>query len=646
MATGKYRSQQQQIDDKALGILRYRFPEGFVFREQEKDFGIDCEFEQFQQACLEDESLQASTGVIFKAQVKGVKDGSKLELKTKPALSKAFETRDLAYWYEQIKIPVIIFLVDLKTKTVYWTEFYSSKKLRDDYLVAKRNDQQYVNIHFDKTKTIPETVGRLLKVVNDAQQRIALSLLPRPRVLEEHLRESPDIEREIEVVEQRRELAYYYRLLKRLDEDDMDQASQRAMEILQSREFSPTTKLYTILAAGKIVYATNLERFRRSDPFTYILGWQVSALQEYACAENNTPPLVRQVTDLMRCIQRIRVLGNDIFNHRMAAEAFASREANPIALLSLPFIQARESLAFGVLQGVIEEYNEIAASQHNLNLQLRVTGLTAPMLAQALIPFRQAYLLAQENEKLKDLDSYVLGFLKTHAAICEWLSDEALIYQCLVSIISMRAQPSEEEFGFDAALEIVSSIADPEFREKAQAILEDLTDYFKQVFKPRQPPNEMQIRKEMALRLAEMQGYDLDRDSQDVGYEDEINKGIHDVLKHGIEELDLTKYLRDCQHRHIYKPEFSGVSPVADAFGLGFAASRKSVVCLKKQVFASLVSYYLKDTFAEFYGEYCANCPLAEPHPEGWQYSYDWQREQDGKFKEMLKKLRENQDGA
>jgi hypothetical protein len=644
--TKKYRSQQQQIDDRALGILRYRFPEGFVFREQEKDFGIDCEFEQFQQVRLEDVNLQASTGVIFKAQVKGVKDGSKLELKTKPALSKAFETRDLEYWYEQIKIPVIIFLVDLKTETIYWIEFYSSKKLRDDYLGAKRNDQQHVNIHFDKTKTIPETVDRLLEVVNDARQRIALSLLPSPRILEEHLRETPDIEQEIEVIEKRRELAYYYRFLNCLDENNVDQANQRALEIIQNREFSPTTKLYTILAAGEIVFAANAERFRRNDPFTYILGWQVSALQKYACAETNTPPLVRQVTDLMKCIQRIGVIGNDIFNHRMAAEAFASRENNPIALLSLPFIQVREALAFGVLQGVIEEYNEIAARQHELNLRLKATSLTAPKLAQALLPFRHAYLLVRETEKLKELDSYVLGLLKTHAAICEWLSDEALMCECLISTISMRAQPSEGQFGFDAAQEIVSSIVDREFREKAQTILGDLIDYFEQTFEPKQPPSEMQTRREMALRLAEMQGYDLSRDSQDVGYEDEINKGIHDVLKHGIEELDLTEYLRDCQHRHIYKPAFSGVSPVADTFGLGFAASRKSVVCLKKQVSAKVVSYYLKDTFAEFHDEHCAGCLLAEPHVEGWQYSYDWQREQDSRYQEMLEESRANHDRA
>jgi hypothetical protein len=646
MTNGKLRSRQQQIDDKALGILKYKFPEGFVFREQEKDFGMDCEFEQFQQIHLGTVGLQASTGIIFKAQVKGVEDGSKLELKTKPVLSKAFETRDLEYWYEQIRTPVIIFLVDLKTEAIYWIEFYSSKKLRDDYLAAKQNGQQFVNIHFNKMQTIPETVNSLLEAVNNAQQRIALSLLPGLRALEEHLRENPDIEQEIRILERRRELAYYHRFLKHLDEDNIDQANTEAIEILQNSEFSPTTKLYTVLAAGKIVYATDAERFRKDDPFTHILGWQVKALQEYACTTTDTPPLVKQTTDLMRCILNIRVLGNDIFNDRVAAEVFALRDGNPIALLSLPLIYAREAVAFGVLREVIEEYNEIAAREHDLNLQLRVTSLTAPMLAQALIPFRQTYLLAQETEKLKELDSYVLGILKTHAAICEWLSDEGLIHQCLVSIVSMSAQPSEEEPGFSAAREIVSTIADPEFRDKAEAILKDLIDYYEQAFKPMQPPNEMQMRKEVALRLAEMQGYDLEKDSQDVGYEDEINRGIHDVLRHGIEELDLTEYLKDCQHRHIYKPEFSGVSPVADAFGLGFAASRKSVVCLKKRVFANLVGYYLKDTFGKFYDDHCANCPLAKPHSEDWQYSYDWQRDQDDRLKEMRKELDKKQGRA
>jgi hypothetical protein len=342
----------------------------------------------------------------------------------------------------------------------------------------------------------------------------------------------------------------------------------------------------------------------------------------------------------------MRILGNDIFNHRFAAEVFASRDGNPIALLSLGFIDAREAVAFGVLREVVEEYNEIAAREHDPNLQLRVASLTTPMLAQALIPLRQAYLLAQETEKLNKLDSYVVGLLKTHARICEWLSDEGLMHQCLVSIISMSAQPGEEEVGLQAAREIVSAIADPEFKDKAQAILKELIAYYKQTFKPMQPPSEMQIRREVALRLAEMQGYDLSRDSEHTGHKDEINRMIHDVLRHGIEELDLAEYLRDCRHRHVYKPEFSGVSPVADAFGLGFAASRKSVVCLRKRVFAGLVGYYLKDTFSTFYDEHCVECPLAEPHAGDWQYSYDWQREQDSRYEEMLEKSRENQGRA
>ena len=95
MSAGKKRGRQQQIDDKALAILRYKMPEGFVFREQEKDFGIDCELEHFQEVESGQGSLQASTGVIFKAQVKGVEDGARLELATKPVLSKGFEVRDL-----------------------------------------------------------------------------------------------------------------------------------------------------------------------------------------------------------------------------------------------------------------------------------------------------------------------------------------------------------------------------------------------------------------------------------------------------------------------------------------------------------------------------------------------------------------------
>jgi len=177
MVIGKQRSPQQQTDEQATRILIGKTPSGIVFREQGEDYGIDCELEQFT-ANPDRPGFEKSTGVLFKGQLKGTARARELEVADGTALSKQFDVDDLYYWYEQLSVPVILFLVDVDTQVVYWTEFYSDPDLRAGYRRARQGGQASLSVRFRKSSTFPETLEGLLQAVEHAYECIALSAAP------------------------------------------------------------------------------------------------------------------------------------------------------------------------------------------------------------------------------------------------------------------------------------------------------------------------------------------------------------------------------------------------------------------------------------------------------------------------------------
>lgn len=638
----KYRSESQQIDDRACNILEYKAPNVFVFRRQGKDIGIDYEVEYFLPEDKILNKLQSSTGIIFKAQVKGVKSGKRIALNRSNALSKKLRIRDLEYWYKQIKIPVIIFLVDVESDKIYWVDFYSNEKLRSDFEKAKQYNQAVVNVHFPKNQTFPEKTSKLLATVSHAQQRIALLTLPDFAAIQEHFQETADIEKEISSIEERRALAYYQRFGRSLA-DDLNKAFLNAEEILEDRKFSDYIKLLTILSSGLIISNSDIPSSMKLDELTASLSWQVSAIKRYILISNDVEPVVRYTSDLLEAILRIRRVTKTIVEHKLKLKWYEARKDNSLASLSASIGFVFESNAFNEFTEAVKDFNKIVDNQKDIAIHLKATGLTAPYLIQAFIPLAQAFYFANEFDKENAVIEYGLYLMKFHIVICEAFQDHYLLNQNLVTLI-MLFMKLEGDSDFSPIKEVVDAIEDESFRALAEGLYKELVgkaiETQAQMNESRNISDEIAARKAQAIEMARLEGIDLDKDSSEIQYNDQLQKMIHDVLRKGIIELDLTEYLIDCQFRHIFKPEFEGVSPVADLFGLGFASSRKSVMCMKKKLFSRSIPYYLKETFEDFYSEHCKGCAEIKPHPEGWRYTYNWQIEQDKKLQEFRSEQR------
>ncbi|MCI0448026.1 DUF4365 domain-containing protein, partial [bacterium] len=515
MDYGKYRGRQQRIGKRALKILEDKFPDGFAFRPQEgiEDFGVDCELEPFERIGY-DSDLERISGVIFKGQVRGVEDGSTLELESQQVLSKQFEMNELFYWYEQLRVPLVIFLVDLATETVYWTEYYSDAKLRSNYQEAKIAGQSFVQIHFAKNKTIPETAEDLLRAVNRAWARMMIASFPDLNIIEEHLRDQPDLSTEIQQIEYRRELTYYHQLTRLINAADWDKVIDLSGKILDGKSFSDRLKLNTIYILRTMIFKTHVPRVQPEDKFAYVLNWQVEAIKQFIHLNESDDLLVQKVAALMENVLGIRVSSNALLNFSIETEHFAANNSNLIAQLMIPIIQGREIFFQGFIRYNIEEYNRILGEVEKLPFLLNSLGFIVPLLAHALQPYRHYLKIRGEYENLASLTEYLLQLLKLHASISESLTNADMISQCLFEILLMQTEPEDDQTYFDIAQQVVSEIENQEFKVAAQTELNWLIGRFTPMvaaFKKRE--SEMEVRKKNATWLAKRLGYDLSKDS-------------------------------------------------------------------------------------------------------------------------------------
>ncbi|MCE9520066.1 MAG: hypothetical protein K8R87_11015 [Verrucomicrobia bacterium] len=117
-----------------------------------------------------------------------------------------------------------------------------------------------------------------------------------------------------------------------------------------------------------------------------------------------------------------------------------------------------------------------------------------------------------------------------------------------------------------------------------------------------------------------------------------------DIVRIGLEDLDPTRVVKNCEHIHVMTTTYG---MPAEMLGLPTAGSKR-VVCLKHghsietlsldsayQTFAK-ISPWAKDQIC------CENCPDKAPHPEGWEWTQEWETQQHAKYQERIKSYQPN----
>jgi hypothetical protein len=93
----------------------------------------------------------------------------------------------------------------------------------------------------------------------------------------------------------------------------------------------------------------------------------------------------------------------------------------------------------------------------------------------------------------------------------------------------------------------------------------------------------------------------------------------------GLKDADPTRVLRHCEHSLV---SITRVPLLAHMLGqqLGLPIGPKVMECSKHGYGYGAAS--LDEAHAGFTTRFCQSCPDRQPHPEGWEYSPEWNEKQ------------------
>ncbi|WP_298860431.1 DUF4365 domain-containing protein [uncultured Gimesia sp.] len=150
------RPESHRIDERAKRIFGSSLQDSWVPREQHPDYRIDYTIEIF--------NGDDSTGLFWHAQLKGVKNPSRL--KTANAVSFSMEVDHLEYFIDKVVLPVFLVVVDTTKEEVWWVflQHYINSKLK-----ANWREQSSATIRLPLENSIHNSV-KLQKAISDATQ--------------------------------------------------------------------------------------------------------------------------------------------------------------------------------------------------------------------------------------------------------------------------------------------------------------------------------------------------------------------------------------------------------------------------------------------------------------------------------------------
>lgn len=131
------RPKQHQAEDLSINALKNALPREWVYREKDKDYGIDGEIEIF-------DKNDCATGIIFLVQLKAT-DTDNLKKQKRVQLS-----NESINYYNSLELPVLIvrYINDSKELYIRWAhtiDRYGSKENAKSYSFVMNNDELWID---------------------------------------------------------------------------------------------------------------------------------------------------------------------------------------------------------------------------------------------------------------------------------------------------------------------------------------------------------------------------------------------------------------------------------------------------------------------------------------------------------------------
>lgn len=582
-------------------------PLGWAVRKCEKDNGIDFDIEVFDNF--------KSAGVFFKVQLKS-SEGTRYST-SKEFLSQQLEIPNAEYLCREVRLPVVLMHADVKNQRIFWyAPQLMSHELQE---IIARKSRNSITLRMPTANELPLTIDKLVETITQVEQVLASRLIistPAPMFvasIDQHV-DPEELTREFQDKGDFIKLIQAHRLSQTGHHSQAIEKAQRVYSNNDSSLMNKFNALLTIEAAKLMAAMVNQEPQQNYYRIKLATGRQLKQLTRKG------PRLLKfhaivvwETAKLERLTHRYHGLLLNWVAHK--------NKDNVIWKAQLVFERT------AVYRQIVAKYNQcIRLANYATHVR---GGADIPRLLMRIVDPIAHFIGNLESERLIELaDKYsasALQICKLAAAMAVNDKDDEGLFTVATKALMTKHSPNGEAVDF--ALATIEEISDEGTKRKTQELVDRvIRSYQGEKLEGPVKTTYRQVYENMATAL----GVNLANPSDP----------ISELVQIGITDLDPSRVLAKCEHI------FITIGPqgiVADLLSMP-TASQKILHCNLHEY--AIQGLSLDSTYGHFKQRFCDNCPDCSPRPSSWQYSEEWQEEENQRHLEYMEKFQKKEFAA
>jgi hypothetical protein len=601
---------QHQIDSKACKLFANYFPDHWVIRTQDQDYGVDREVEIFNK---EAGDSAVSTGKIFKAQIKGttkvkhLKDGERISFK--------LEMDRADYLCNELNVPVFFFLINTSSKKAWWYAIQLDHEFRKRLRNAKGQHQNIITLHIPSLNILPNTVGSLLKSLQDIELSRSIDLITEsPKKVLDSL--SLDKIEEISQIVADKEFTEKVQIYwgKHYTERDYTKLQEVSNEALANPKSSLPIKFSALLCIEKI-------QEQYCDKDEGIITNKICEIRHHTALEfskliDKTSPKEWRIFSI--CLLKINLLHMRCINYFSLETLRKTHDENfkksEMAVLSKGYLNIGLECYY---RGVILVYNQCLRL-----ISLLIKNNYRRGVPQLLIRIESAFQIAIYTLWIQGLTSTAKTLrdnlrenINMGIGIANRFKGWEDVWMLVVQSFALNDPTSIKQYydNIEWGEEKLSKIKDEYYRNY-------YCEHFPQIYQRFKPSKKIDIGSDVPSKL-EYDYYKVGAEAMGIDLSDRTDE-LSNLVNIGLRDLNPERVLKQCKHFFVY----IGFLPLqAEMLGL-ITAGTKYLRCVKKDV--CICGLSLDEMHGVFEQEHCSKCQCKELYPDNWKWSRTWQNQE------------------
>lgn len=593
---------QHEIDDQAKRLFNYKLPKEWVSREQSSgDYGIDYEIEIFRN--------NKSTGIIFKVQLKGTEhlkliDDAKL-------ISFSLPLDNARYLLEEVSIPALLIIADIKQEKVYWIDLQSNMEFSKTYKIAKENEQNSLTIHIPinnefEQKNFDLILGKIEETSNVIYIKAIdkLDSLSFAKISSEIF----EVDDAIAKIKSKEEALYAEKLTQLYSRKEIEKLFEEAEKLYSNLDKSIDLRYLTLQIRQKSIYWLLSNRhITQDDGQNYILflAQEMKKLTKKGPFPLKLYALINFYSAIMRKLadhEFALFMNNEL--HKEEDDYFWKATLNISRNRLLSKIIHIYNFLFKLLNIAIIKNEFIVFIEGAALIEMSITPIlvrldherdiaTSEKIKKNLINIFD--IAIEISRKFKMFDQLSLSAMSKAMLVNSFGENEKI-----KAIDELKKLRDEFPDGKDKDL-FMQSIEQMEKMQTEEQLTEDI-----------RTEDEELIYRKMAAAL----GIDLNNKDD----------RIAEIINIGLKDLNPERVLKNCQFIFL---TLSGGGLPAQWLKLP-TAGRKNINCTKHRY---MIGGLILDRVYEYFdSEYCSKCPDKLPHTTEWKWTRKWQQVQEEIF--------------